>query len=57
MADETSDHFEELNSLRAEVVKLRAEVEEWKKKADQSKATVRVLATVIGKIVIEDGCD
>ena len=45
---------EELKSLRAEVVKIRAEAEVLKKKADKGKAAACVLARAIGKIIIEE---
>ena len=49
--------LEELESLRAENLKLQAEVEELKKKADKGKAAACALARAIGKLVIEDDCD
>ena len=48
---------EEFKSLRAEVVKLRAETEELKNKANKGKATACELARAIGKIVIEEDYD
>jgi hypothetical protein len=53
MANKTDD-CEELMSLWAEDVKLRAEVEVLKKEADKGKAAACALAKVIGKIVSDD---